>query len=662
MGVVVEVRPLKRRLQRPAAAPGLRGLRLLVVLGLHVAPTQASADSAPLSEADFFAPMAPVLSVTRLAQPLADVPGAVTVLDRDIIRRSGARDLAELLRLVPGYMVGGFNGANMSAAYHMPLDEYGQRNLVLVDGRSLYGSGYLGGTVRGLPTVVLDDIERIEVLRGSNSAAYGANALFGVINVVTRHAADVERRRLVVNVGNDGILDLTAGVAWVVPGVHHRLTVQRMGDDGYLPGTGVNDARRVAQLHWRADAVPDAGLEWSWRAGVSDLALGMGYEGNVGDAPRTLHQRWLYAQWQARHELAGQDALRWSLAWDRIDVTDRYAYAPLPPVVVDFGGREQRVALDVQHERRWSDAWRSVLGLGWSREGIRSRPLFDTDAEAAVQRGRAFATLEWRATPRWVVNAGLYATDHSRLGLSAWPRLMVNHHLNEHHTLRAGVTRAGREPLLFEQAANVRYRFPTPPYEIATVVSSGTVGLERLDVRELGYLGHWPQHGLSVDVRLAREQLRDYIEEVRLEGQRRDFVNRGGFVQHSLEYQLRWQPNADTRWWLGQVWTNTNWVDARYLRQPPKRMLTAGWWQALPNGWDVAVMVFGQSRMSWRQPGTSSLPGRGRVDVRLAHRWRSADTDTELALGVQSLGGAQSAFIPSRVLDRRVYLTLRLTQ
>lgn len=646
----------------PGGACRARLGRRSALAGGLLALTAAAQAEAPLTEADYYAPLPQVLTVTRLAQPLDDVPGAVTVIDRDTIRRTPVRDVTDLLRLVPGYMVGGFNGANVTAAYHMPLDEYGQRNLVLVDGRSIYSSGYLGGTMRGLMTVTLDDIERIEILRGTNSAAYGANALFGVINIVTRHAADVERRRVAVTLGNDGIRDVTAGLAWEDAGTFHRLTAHRRGDEGYRPTGGINDDRRIAQLHWRADGNAGPGLEWSWRAGVSDLALGVGYVGNPGDAPRTLRYRNTYAHGVARQELSAHDSLQWSLAWDRIDIEDRFDYAPIRPVTVDFGGREDRIALEVQHQRQWSDTWRTVGGIGWSDDRARSRPLFDTDAAVSVQRWRLFGTAEWALAPDWLLNAGLYASHHSRLGTSAWPRLMVNHQVAEHHTLRLGVTRAERDPSLFDLSANVRYRFPTPPYEIATFVSSGTVGPERLDVQEVGYLGHWPERQLTLDVRLARERLRDYIETVSRGGQRRDFVNRGGFVLRALEYQLRWNPSRETQVWLGQVWTDTEWIDADYLRQPPKRMLTSGWWQRLPQGWDASVVLTAQSRMSWRRPGVNSLPGRGRVDVRLARTWRLGDAESELAFTVQSLGGAQSAFIPERVLDRRVFVTWRLSQ
>ena len=90
------------------------------------------------TEQDYFQALPVVLTVSRLAQPISETPGAVTVIDRKTIEALQVRDMAELLRLVPGYFVSGYNGANPIAVYHGPLDEFGIRNLVLIDGRPAY--------------------------------------------------------------------------------------------------------------------------------------------------------------------------------------------------------------------------------------------------------------------------------------------------------------------------------------------------------------------------------------------------------------------------------------------------------------------------------------------------------------------------------------------
>ena len=95
---------------RVAGTAGRSGL--LGVLAMLLALLAASAAAQEVSEKDYFGDLPVVLSVSRLAQPLSETPGSVTVIDRETIRRSGARDLSDLLRLVPGFVVGHINGAN----------------------------------------------------------------------------------------------------------------------------------------------------------------------------------------------------------------------------------------------------------------------------------------------------------------------------------------------------------------------------------------------------------------------------------------------------------------------------------------------------------------------------------------------------------------------
>ena len=119
-----------------------------------------------VSERDFLADIPIVLSVSRLPQRLDETPGAVTIIDRNMIRLSGARDVADLMRLVPGFQTStSFETSAPLASYHGGFDSYSNRIQVLVDGRSAYSPYFIGSTGPGLQTVALEDIERIEVLR-----------------------------------------------------------------------------------------------------------------------------------------------------------------------------------------------------------------------------------------------------------------------------------------------------------------------------------------------------------------------------------------------------------------------------------------------------------------------------------------------------------------
>ncbi|MCZ7653087.1 MAG: Plug domain-containing protein [Rhodocyclaceae bacterium] len=94
--------------------------------------------------------------------PLADAPGAVTIIDRDLIKASGAREVVDLLRLVPGFQVGAAYSSTPAVAYRGLADEYSRHVQVLVDGRSVYSPYFLGSITWNSLRLSLDDIERIE--------------------------------------------------------------------------------------------------------------------------------------------------------------------------------------------------------------------------------------------------------------------------------------------------------------------------------------------------------------------------------------------------------------------------------------------------------------------------------------------------------------------
>ncbi|MFZ1243890.1 MAG: TonB-dependent receptor plug domain-containing protein, partial [Azonexus sp.] len=158
----------------------------------------------------YFSELPIVASVSRLPQRLADAPVAVTVVDREMIKASGARDINDIFRLVPGFQTYPNNTEAARATYHGLGDgDYSSRVQVLIDGRSmlspLFGSGVNWAT---LP-VALEDIERIEVVRGTNAVSYGSNAFLGVINIITVDPALVRGTSVSTSYGNQNVRDYT---------------------------------------------------------------------------------------------------------------------------------------------------------------------------------------------------------------------------------------------------------------------------------------------------------------------------------------------------------------------------------------------------------------------------------------------------------------------
>lgn len=184
----------------------------------------------PFAEADDV-PM--VLSATRLNQSFFDVPAAVTVIDRQMIEQSGVREIPELLRMVPGMVVGYESGSEAFVSYHGTSADLARRMQVLVDGRSIYQPLLASVDWIGLP-LDLADIERIEVIRGPNAATYGVNSFFAVVNIITRHPADVAGSKISYRRGENGIEDYHARFAQRAGKVDWRLSVAGRADDGFV--------------------------------------------------------------------------------------------------------------------------------------------------------------------------------------------------------------------------------------------------------------------------------------------------------------------------------------------------------------------------------------------------------------------------------------------
>jgi iron complex outermembrane recepter protein len=130
-----------------------------------------------------------VTSVSKKEQKLSQVAAAVFVITQEDIRHSGATNIPDLLRVVPGLNVAQINSNTWAISARGFNFQFASKLLVLIDGRAVY-TPLFGGVNWDTQDVPLEDIERIEVIRGPGGAIWGANAVNGVINVITKKAAD----------------------------------------------------------------------------------------------------------------------------------------------------------------------------------------------------------------------------------------------------------------------------------------------------------------------------------------------------------------------------------------------------------------------------------------------------------------------------------------
>jgi iron complex outermembrane receptor protein len=141
-----------------------------------------------------------VVSTAKQAQRVADAAAAVFVITQDDIRRSGATSIPEALRMVPGVEAAQIDSAKWAISIRGFNGRFASKLLVMVNGRSIY-TPIFSGVYWEIQDLLLEDIERIEVIRGPGASLWGANAVNGIINIITKHAADTQ----------GGMVSLTAG-------------------------------------------------------------------------------------------------------------------------------------------------------------------------------------------------------------------------------------------------------------------------------------------------------------------------------------------------------------------------------------------------------------------------------------------------------------------
>ena len=646
-----------------------------------------------LGEDAFFDPLPVVLSASRLAQPLADAPGSVTVFDAEAIRRSGARDLADVLRMVPGFLVAHSVTGAPNAVYHGMTDENPRGLQILVDGRSQYSPLFFGGVAWNLIDVSLDDIERIEVIRGSNSAAYGSNAFLGVVNVITLPAADTQRVRVRFGQGNDGVADRHARVGMRLGDAFMRLSAEHMHDHGVRH---FNDTRRTQRASLRADVPLGLSDELQFQAGVVDMTLDAGQSGDTRNPPHAISaaMEFVSAGWMRNTAGGGEVSLRYTRSQERYKdlffasdpaldaLTARLGLSSPFLVLIDQRIRTARDELEFQHTIAPTAHTRLVWGAGSRHDSVRAAQFYGTHKAVRQQVHRLFGNLEWRPAA-WTVNFGATWENDSLSDTSLAPRLSANYQLSPQQTLRAGITRAHRIPTLTESRARTAYgAFDTSllglqagvvPVEI-TRNSSGQLQQETIDVQEIGYLGDFRDQRVFLDLRVFREQVRDRIVPAILPlsapncellglaarrcGEARDYLNGQDLDIRGLEYQLRWRPRSSTELTLNQTWIEIDSRASSHLRvrdpaaavaaerhmdhSAPDLATMLRWSERLRHDIELSVTYYRYGRFQWT-PDSSVGPFE-RTDLRLAYPLRLGHAQGELALTVQGVGARRAEF------------------
>lgn len=457
--------------------------------------------------------------VSRHEEPLFGTAAAVTVITGDDIRRSGATCLPEALRLVPGMQVARIDANKWAVSARGFADRFSQKLLVLIDGRSVY-SPIFAGVFWEIQDLLLEDVERIEVIRGPGATLWGANAMNGIVNIVTRSSADTGGALLVAGAGTQerGLAALRYGGRLGRHG-HFRIDAKGFERDAFANAAGQEGAD-----DWRMSRT---GLRADWERGPDRLmvqgALFVGRAGQTYRYPaleepllRTLAadtDLWgghAMARWQ--RTVSARSDLRLQLYHDRDARRDPVGDTDRSTWDVDF-----------QHRGAWSRRHESTWGLGYRSAFVDARgtPLkvtFDPE-ESRTDLFSAFVQHRVQLTAALHLSAGTKLEHNDFTGFEYQPGMRGLWRLSPRRALWVSATRAVRTPALADDRVRIRFRsFPLqavlpgsapedPPLQ-THLVGTGRFQSEVLHSAEAGYRQRLGAH-LLVDVAAFRNRYAD---------------------------------------------------------------------------------------------------------------------------------------------------------
>ncbi len=448
-----------------------------------------------------------VVAASRRAQASLEAPNAVTVITGEEIRASGLQSLPEILRRVPGaeVMVMGLASANVSLrGFNQRLSN---KVLLLVDGRPEY-LDFLGLTPWPMLPVGLEEIERVEVIRGPGSALYGANAMLGVVNVITRApgTGPVAEAHAFLGNGNYGGASVVASGGQAV---RYRASVGYQQGDKYSRDYGEGRPDVVA-----ASADPALGLRSARGNLTAFYAFNKDFSLALSGGVNRLYTE-LYALGLLRNfsldGLSGYTKADFTGGPVKVRFFWNHSAFDAGPQYEPLGQRSLRTSVDTNvfdaealFQQEFSLAGTHVLAVGLSGRLKRVKWGY-IGALTEELHAAAFVQDEWRIVKPLTLVASYRIDRHPLLdngspGYAQSPRVSVVYRPWESHALRGSVATAFRQPTFLESYMNIRT--PVPGVTGASVLTQGNRALrpERLLSFELGYRGELPRLGLTVDV------------------------------------------------------------------------------------------------------------------------------------------------------------------
>ena len=588
-----------------------------------------------------------VTSFAKKEQTLSHVAGAVYVITQEQIARSGLTSVPDLLRLVPGVDVEQVNGNQWSIAARGYNGVFANKLLVLIDGRSLY-SPIFAGVYWELGMPMLEDIDRIEVIRGPGATIWGANAVLGVINIITKKTSDTQGTLIT---GGGGTTERAFGGArfgGTVGSTTYRVSGYG-ADHGQLQnanGIGANDGSSSEQGAFRLDHTGEVN-GWTidanfFRDSANANGYGISPQGqSLVLAPATLDSITgnITGVW---HRKFGDTADL------RIQSYYEYVDRPQPQASgVSTYSWDNELQLDFVAAKRHNlsvGAGERLIGSQVTSEGAYTfNPPNATyaDVDGFIQDEIHFLN------DRVLFTAGAKLEDNHFGGTAFEPSANLLWLLNKKQSVWTSVARAVRTPNLFESSVNAPI-FTTPGSAateglatVVEVVGASGFGNELVNDFEAGYRAELTKR-LSLDIDLFYDRAFDvrsfvpgvpslvigsvpYLLEPLTVANGVQAAGKGAEGAFSWEVTREWKLSGSYTYNALNTWTNADAppgsLDASGGRPTHNKVKLQSYWNPTQRlQFDVLAYWSSQADPYSAAPITVNIPPYWRLDARLGFR------------------------------------------
>jgi iron complex outermembrane receptor protein len=536
-----------------------------------------------------------ITSVSRRPERLSDAAASIFVITGDEIRRSGATNLTEALRLAPALDVVAVDAGNYTISARGFMNSAANKLLVLIDGRPTY-TPLFSGIFWDVQDVLLEDVDRIEVISGPGGTLWGVNAVNGIINIITRSASDTQGVLVAAGGGNRETVSALRYGDNAGPDAHYRVYGKYSDRDHTetASGTAKDDAFHNAQAGFRGD----------WERGADQFTMvGTAYKGAAGQPlPGTI-------------EISGLDLDLGLISFSGVNVTGRWKRRLSNGSSLTIQGyfdRTQRTVpptfaekLDIA-DLQFLHAWRlgAAHTVSWGAEYRYGMDRVTNSAYIAFLPANLnqtwaalFAQDEIALGKRVRLTIGARAEHNDYTGTELLPNVRMAWKLTPEHLLWAAASRTVRAPSRLDRDTFVP---GTPPF----ILTGGPeVVSEVANVYEIGYRGQ-PTASASFSVT----------------------------VFHSLYDHLRTQeiaPSGTTIFFANEMEGTTSGVElwAAYQASPTWRLsggvnVSGEQFELKPGSNDTASLAAQKGRdpkQSWRLRSSLDLPWRGEFDLTARH-------------------------------------------